>query len=146
MLKVSSRGSSRPKGGESVEGKGDDGKTEGSSAKSGSGETDTPDIAGGRSIFVSMEKLEHELTKARKRRRPNTMYKSKEDALRGVTSAGNVAGGEGNMTMMAGQGGGGMQTGNMQTRTGNVARSTGLSEAVMRLERLKAMSNNRSKM
>lgn len=36
------------------------------------------DIAGGRSIFISMEKLEQELNKARKKRRPSTMYKSKE--------------------------------------------------------------------
>ena len=45
--------------------------------------SNTPDIAGGRSVFVSMELIEHQLSKARKRRRPNTMYKSKEDALRG---------------------------------------------------------------
>ena len=31
----------------------------------------------------NLELIEHQLSKARKRRRPNTMYKSKEDALRG---------------------------------------------------------------
>ncbi|EJK64631.1 hypothetical protein THAOC_14614 [Thalassiosira oceanica] len=73
-----------------------------------------PNIAGGRSIFVSMEKIEQEIIKARKRRRPNTFYKSKEDALRDARLP---------------------EQGKMQ--------SPGISEAVLRLERLKAMSSAR---
>ena len=72
------------------------------------------DIDGGRSIFVSMEKVEQELIKARKRRRPSTMYKSKEDALRS---------GDGD---------------------GDDRRVSGTSEAVLRLERLKAMSSRKN--
>mmetsp|Transcript_21201 Transcript_21201/g.37995 ORF Transcript_21201/g.37995 Transcript_21201/m.37995 type:complete len:126 (-) Transcript_21201:326-703(-) len=86
-------------------------------AKSGNGDDGAaPDIAGGRSVFVSMEKLEQELNKARKRRRPNTMYKSKEIvAVDGTSSS-------------AGTG-----------RAGG-AESPGMTEAVLRLEKLKAMS------
>ena len=113
-------------GGDDDEGEGDDGDGEKKSKGSGGGEANTPDIAGGRSIFVSMEKLEQELTKARKRRRPNTMYKSKEIAT------GNVVGGD--ITSAVNYGGVGDVNDAM-------ARSTGLTEAVIRLEKLKAMSS-----
>ena len=104
----------------------DNGKDEGSNAKSG-GDTTTPDIAGGRTIFVSMEKLDHEMNKARKRRRPNTMYKNKEDALRG---------GSGNGIMMGNSTG----VGDDPSDTRSVSLSSEMTDAVMRLERLKAMS------
>ena len=82
-------------------------------------ESSDSDIAGGRSIFVSMEKLEHELNKARKKRRPSTMYKSK-DLLR--TDAPVVGiGGSGEKEMIS-----------------------GTSEAVLRLEKLKAMSSRKN--
>lgn len=119
MLKVVSRSSRKNDGND--DGKGDDGKSEGGNSKSGNGETNTPDIAGGRSIFVSMEKLDYEVIKARKRRRPNTMYKSKEIAT-GTIVEGSQLEGSGN----------------------NVVQSAGMTEAVIRLERLKAM-NTRSK-
>ncbi|KAL7532459.1 hypothetical protein ACHAWF_004140 [Thalassiosira exigua] len=125
MLKVSSL-SPRKTGGDDDDGKGEDGKGEGGKSKSGGGDENAPDIAGGRSVFVSMEKLDHELTKARKRRRPNTLYKSKEDALRGA-----VATGTGGTTTAGGSEG---------EEGGGAARSTGTTEAVIRLERLKAMS------
>lgn len=79
------------------------------------------DIAGGRSIFVSMEKLEQELNKARKKRRPSTMYTSKE-LLR--------SGGE---ASLVGAGG------NSEERV-----VSGTSEAVLRLEKLKAMSSRKN--
>lgn len=79
------------------------------------------DIAGGRSIFVSMEKLEQELNKARKKRRPSTMYKSKE-LLR--------SGGDGPLVGVGGA-----------AEEGLVS---GTSEAVLRLEKLKAMSSRKS--
>ena len=84
-------------------------------------EASDSDIAGGRSVFVSMEKLEQELNKARKRRRPSTMYKSKEDALR------SGSGGDGTLGV-AGEGEDGRAT----------------SQAVLRLERLKAMSSRKN--
>ncbi|KAL9190636.1 hypothetical protein ACHAXT_000342 [Thalassiosira profunda] len=116
MLKVSSK-TARASGGEN--GKDDDRKGEGSAAKSG--DAPTPDIAGGRSVFVSLEKLEHELAKARKKRRPNTAYKSKEVASGGSGVAAKV------------------DVEGSQPRVNNV-QSTGMAEAVIRLERLKAMS------
>lgn len=126
MLKVSSRNDNNGADGE------DSSDSEGGGSKSkgprgGIGVSNTPDIAGGRSVFVSMEKLDHELSKARKRRRPNTLYKSKEDALRGAMER------DANTVYLAG------------SRKENVgdhiaAQSMGMTEAVMRLERLKAMS------
>ena len=74
------------------------------------------DIAGGRSIFVSMEKLEQELNKARKKRRPSTMYKSKELLRDGVDSIEMGESGDNDITV------------------------SGTSEAVLRLEKLKALS------
>ena len=56
MLKVTSRSSRKNDGDD--DNKGDNGKGEESNAKSGSGDTNTPNIGEGRSIFVSMEKLE----------------------------------------------------------------------------------------
>jgi len=110
MLKVSPLASSR------------NDESEGN-AKSGSEE---PNKAGGRSIFVSMEKIDEEMAKARKRRRPSTMYKSKENALRGE---------------LATTGAGGMLEGSQQENAGgNAVQSAEIAEAVMRLERLKAMS------
>ncbi|KAL3804329.1 hypothetical protein HJC23_011257 [Cyclotella cryptica] len=94
---------------------------EGGTKTKDNNEASDSDIAGGRSVFVSMEKLEQELNKARKRRRPSTMYKSKEDALR------SSGGGEGALGV-AGEGEDGRAT----------------SEAVLRLERLKAMSSRKN--
>ena len=127
FLKVSSRSSGSSGDGE---GKGEDGKSDGEKKKSGI--SNTPNIAGGRSIFVSMEKFEHELVKARKKRRPNTMYKSKEDALRGAiaieTTARPAAGGGDNDSIV------------MEESI------SAMTEAVMRLEKLKALSTrNREK-
>ncbi|KAL7466340.1 hypothetical protein ACHAXS_006656 [Conticribra weissflogii] len=115
LLKVRSSSSSRSSSGDDSK---DEGKSDGGSngGKGGNGEVNPPDIAGGRSIFVSMEKLDQELSKARKKRRPNTAYERKSDAvrvLRGVASG--------------------------------VAESSGMSDAVMRLERLKAISNSRKR-
>jgi len=86
-----------------------------SNAKDKNEATDS-DIAGGRSIFVSMEKLEQELNKARKKRRPSTMYKSKELLRDGVDSTEMGESGDKDVTV------------------------SGTSEAVLRLEKLKAMS------
>ena len=126
FLKVSSRSSSSGSSGDGG-GKGEDGKSD--EKKSGSGISNTPNIAGGRSIFVSMEKLEHELVKARKRRRPNTMYKSKEDALRGAiaietTARPAAAGGDNDSIVME-------------------ESISAMTEAVMRLEKLKALSTRK---
>ena len=110
MLMVSSRDGKKGKNGR---------KGEGSKASS---DTNAPDIAGGRAIFVSMEKLDHELSKARKRRRPNTTYKSKEDALRGAMASG--AGGDATIL------------------TAPTA-ADGMTEAVLRLDKLKAMSRTK---
>ena len=106
LLKVASTSRSTSAGGD--ENKSED---QNESNQSGDGE---PNIAGGRSIFVSMEKIEQEITKARKRRRPSTVYKSKEDALRNTRRP---------------------EKGKLQ--------SPGISDAVLRLERLKAMSSAR---
>lgn len=86
-------------------------------------------FAGGRSIFISMEKIEQELVKARKKRRPSTMYKNKEDALRDTSSS---SGGSDNGAVAAVNGG---VEGDQQQ----------LEDAVMRLEKLKAMSANANK-
>lgn len=94
---------------------------EGGTKTKDNNEASDSDIAGGRSIFVSMEKLEQELNKARKRRRPSTMYKSKEDALR------SSGGGEGAFGVVG---------------EGEDGRAT--SQAVLRLERLKAMSSRKN--
>lgn len=91
-------------------------------------------FAGGRSIFISMEKLEQELVKARKKRRPSTMYKNKEDALRatsGVSDDNNLAvnGAEGS-----------------QQQLEIDQRGQAMTDAVMRLEKLKAMSANNKRL
>jgi len=122
MLKVSTLSS---RASDDDDNKGDKGK--GANAKSGSGEPNKPNLAGGRSIFVSMEKLDQEMAKARKRRRPSTMYKSKEDALREELGAGG---------MIEGQAG----AEGSQQESGNAVQSTEIVEAVIRLEKLKAMS------
>ena len=76
-----------------------------------------------------MEKIEQELVKARKKRRPSTMYKNKEDALRDTSSS---SGGSDNGAVAAVNGG---VEGDQQQ----------LEDAVMRLEKLKAMSANANK-
>ncbi len=82
--------------------------------------SNVPDIAGGRTVFIGMERLAAELAKARKKRRPNTTYRSestnKEDASSFEVGAG-----------------------------GNAAQSSKMTEAVIRLERLKAMGGARNK-
>jgi hypothetical protein len=150
ILKVSSRAgsssrSSAPgdddddggggKGGDKKEG----GKRKGD-AKSGGyyGEGRTPPdvVAGGRTIFVSMEKLDLELVKARKKRRPSTTYKTKEDALRGAAAGATMV--DATATAMLG-------TGEDMDSVMRMAAEGEMAEAVIRLERLKAMST-RSKM
>lgn len=111
MLKVRTNGSSSSRNED-----GDDDKN----AKDKNEGTDS-DIAGGKSIFVSMEKLEQELNKARKKRRPSTMYKSKELLRNGVEDS------------IAGVGG-----------VGGEGHVSGTSEAVLRLEKLKAMSSRKN--
>ena len=91
-------------------------------------------FAGGRSIFISMEKLEQELVKARKKRRPSTMYKNKEDALRATSSGGNDSNTVDNLN------GDGSQ---QQLETNQ--RGQAMNDAIMRLEKLKAMSANNNK-
>jgi len=122
-LMVSSR--SDGSGGDN-DGKGDDSKSE--EKKS----SDTPDIAGGRSIFVSMELIDHQLSKARKRRRPNTMYK---DALRGAIPSSSTSE---NVGALGGNG----ADGSSQDMY-NLPPSA-MTEAVMRLEKLKALSTRSS--
>lgn len=95
-------------------------------------------FAGGRSIFISMEKLEQELVKARKKRRPSTMYKNKEDALRDTSSSG----GSDNIGAVAAVNGG--LEGNQQQLEID-QRGQAMTDAIMRLEKLKAMSANSSK-
>ncbi|KAL3761691.1 hypothetical protein ACHAW5_004255 [Stephanodiscus triporus] len=145
MLKVSSRAGSSSRlsaPGDDDEGDGkmmggdkkDGGKRKGD-AKSGGyyGEgRGPPDVAaGGRTIFVSMEKLDHELAKARKKRRPSTTYKTKEDALRGV-AAGARMGGTPTTAMLG-------RDEDMDVSM-RMAAEGEMAEAVIRLERLKAMS------
>jgi len=69
LLRVSSSRSSSDGGNG-----GDDSKRNGGNEDSDGKNVGDADIAGGRCVFVSMEKLDHELSKARKKRRPSTMY------------------------------------------------------------------------
>ena len=114
MLKVASTSRSTSAG------DGED-KSEDMNESNLSGDANEPNIAGGRSIFVSMEKIEHEIIKARKRRRPSTSYKSKE--ARAMSKADAL----------------------MDARLPEQGKlqSPGMTEAVLRLERLKAMSSAR---
>ena len=80
-----------------------------------------------------MELIDHQLSKARKRRRPNTMYKSKEDALRGVPSSTSE-----NVGALGGSG-----TEGSSQDIYNLPPSA-MTEAVMRLEKLKALSTRSS--
>ena len=121
--------SSRSDGSGDNDGKGDDSKSEEKKL------SDTPDIAGGRSVFVSMELIDHQLSKARKRRRPNTMYKSKEDALRGAIPSSSTSE---NVGALGGSG----ADGSSQDMY-NLPPSA-MTEAVMRLEKLKALSTRSS--
>lgn len=126
MLKVSTLAARK---GDDDDSKESDAKNnKGTKAKFGSGEPNKPNLAGGRSVFVSMEKLDQELDKARKRRRPSSMYKSKE-ALRGELAATTATGAD----QQAGMEGG-------QQESGNTELSSEIADAVMRLEKLKAMS------
>jgi len=118
--------SSRSDGSGDNDEKGDDSKSE--EKKS----SDAPDIAGGRSVFVSMELIDHQLSKARKRRRPNTMYK---DALRGTIPSSSTSENVGAL------GGGG--TDGSSHDIYNLPPSA-MTEAVMRLEKLKALSTRSS--
>lgn len=43
------------------------------------GDKSMPDLTGGLSVFVSMSELDIAISKARRRRRPTTMYGSKEE-------------------------------------------------------------------
>eukprot|EP00985_Skeletonema_marinoi_P034721 scaffold44642_cov124-Skeletonema_marinoi.AAC.1 len=113
-----------------VDGKGDD---EGKRRENLSGEVN---FAGGRSISISMEKLEQELVKARKKRRPSTMYKNKEDALRATS------GGSDTINTIAVNGG---VEGNQQQLEID-QRGQAMTDAVMRLEKLKAMSATNKKL
>jgi len=113
-------------------GSGDKGDDEGKRRENLSGEVN---FAGGRSISISMEKLEQELVKARKKRRPSTMYKNKEDALR-ATSGGS------DTTTIAVNGG---VEGNQQQLEID-QRGQAMTDAVMRLEKLKAMSATNKKL
>jgi hypothetical protein len=141
MLKVSSSTSSSSRGGGS--------KSSSSSSMSNGDEDDddivvggniseeredsrrsyTPDIAGGRTVFIGMERLAAELAKARKKRRPNTSYRSEslwDDARGGAMST---------TALTMDVGGGGAASG----------QSAKMTEAVIRLERLKAMGGARNK-
>lgn len=145
LLKVSSRMSSRASsvgdddegGSSSIMESGDKKKRNGSGGKRreyGDGRA-IPDVAaGGRTIFVSMEKLDQELVKARKKRRPNTAYKTKEDVIRGTTGSSTIGGGL-PLTMLGG--GGTAEDVDMALK---MAAEDEMKEAVIRLERLKAMS------
>ena len=153
LLKVSTSSSSSSSrgGGDGRDGKGG-GKSEGSvkgGGKGGGGEKKPPpDIAGGRTIFVSMEKLDQELSKARRRRRPNTSYQRKEDALRGVGAkmalvSGVDGVGNDESGSMPGMGEGNGSSLNRGGQNDGAKNYIGMTEAVMRLERLKAMSNRK---
>ncbi|KAL7457884.1 hypothetical protein ACHAWC_010448 [Mediolabrus comicus] len=130
FLKVSSKSSSSSDKGET------DDNDKRSDKNNQSGEIN---FAGGRSIFVSMEKLEQELVKARKKRRPSTMYKNKEDALRGATSGG----GDGDGIIVAADGAESEAT---QQQFETAQRGQAMTDAVLRLEKLKAMSANKRKL
>ena len=134
MLKVSSRSD----GGKSDEGKGEDGAKSEEKKDSNT----TPDIAGGRSLFVSMELIEQQLHKARKRRRPSTMYKTKEEILRGAAMdmLEGVVGGEQPSSENTTMGSEGSESNNGY----NMPPSAAMTEAVMRLEKLKAMSTRKN--
>ena len=112
-----------------------DGKDDSKSEEKKSSDAPAPDIAGGRSIYVSMELIDHQLSKARKRRRPNTMYKSKEDALRSAVPSSSTSENIGAL-------GGGGAEGRSQDIY-NLPPSA-MTEAVMRLEKLKALSTRSS--
>lgn len=131
FLKVSSKSSSSSDKGET------DDNDKRSDKNNQSGEIN---FAGGRSIFVSMEKLEQELVKARKKRRPSTMYKNKEDALRGATSGG----GDGDGIIVAVSGA--ESSGTTQQQLETAQRGQAMTDAVLRLEKLKAMSANKRKL
>eukprot|EP00574_Skeletonema_japonicum_P009087 CAMPEP_0201716264 /NCGR_PEP_ID=MMETSP0593-20130828/2282_1 /ASSEMBLY_ACC=CAM_ASM_000672 /TAXON_ID=267983 /ORGANISM="Skeletonema japonicum, Strain CCMP2506" /LENGTH=272 /DNA_ID=CAMNT_0048206025 /DNA_START=33 /DNA_END=851 /DNA_ORIENTATION=+ len=96
-------------------------------------------FAGGRSIFISMDRLEQELVKARKKRRPSTMYKNKEDALR------DTSGGSDN-TAVAVNVVGGVEGNTDQQQLEIDQRGQAMTDAVMRLEKLKAMSATKKKL
>lgn len=130
FLKVSSKSSSSSDKGET------DDNDKRSDKNNQSGEIN---FAGGRSIFVSMEKLEQELVKARKKRRPSTMYKNKEDALRGATSGE----GDGDGIIVAASG---AESGTTQQQLETAQRGQAMTDAVLRLEKLKAMSANKRKL
>jgi hypothetical protein len=130
FLKVSSKSSSSSDKGET------DDNDKRSDKNNQSGEIN---FAGGRSIFVSMEKLEQELVKARKKRRPSTMYKNKEDALRGSTSGG----GDGDGIVVAASG---AESGTTQQQLETAQRGQAMTDAILRLEKLKAMSANKRKL
>lgn len=130
FLKVSSKSSSSSDKGET------DDNDKRSDKNNQSGEIN---FAGGRSIFVSMEKLEQELVKARKKRRPSTMYKNKEDALRGATSGG----GDGDGIIVTANG---TESGTTQQQLETAQRGQAMTDAVLRLEKLKAMSANKRKL
>ena len=139
LLKVSSRMSSSvgddEGGSSSIMESGDKKKKDGSGGKRkeyGDGSRAIPDVAaGGRTTFVSMEKLDQELVKARKKRRPNTAYKTKEDVIRGTTGSATMGGIP--LTML----GGTAEDVDVALR---MAAEDEMKEAVIRLERLKAMS------
>jgi hypothetical protein len=142
LLKVSSRMSSRSSssvgdddegGSSSIMESGDKKKKDGGKRREYGDGRAIPDVAaGGRTIFVSMEKLDQELVKARKKRRPNTAYKTKEDVIRGTTGSSTIGGGL-PLTML----GGTAEDVDVALR---MAAEDEMKEAVVRLERLKAMS------
>jgi hypothetical protein len=78
-----------------------------------------------------MEKLDQELVKARKKRRPNTANKTKEDVICGTTGSATIGGIP--LTML----GGIAEDGDEALR---MAAEDEMKETVIRLERLKAMS------
>mmetsp|Transcript_38053 Transcript_38053/g.77724 ORF Transcript_38053/g.77724 Transcript_38053/m.77724 type:complete len:316 (+) Transcript_38053:131-1078(+) len=116
-------------------GSGDKGDDEGKRRENLSGEVN---FAGGRSISISMEKLEQELVKARKKRRPSTMYKNKEDALRATS------GGSDTINTIAVTVNGGVEGNQQQLEIDQ--RGQAMTDAVMRLEKLKAMSATNKKL
>ena len=93
-------------------------------------------FAGGRSVFISLEKLEQELVKARKKRRPSTMYKNKEDALRATSSSGGSESSSSGSAEIVDE--------KSQQQLEADQRGQAMTDAVMRLEKLKALSANRN--